>query len=233
MKNINQYVAECLGTMILVFVGCGAAATFGSANFLAIAFAFGLAILVVYYSIGRISGGHVNPAVSLAMYFADRMELKEMLLYWASQFIGALFGSGLLLLVLKQIPSIDITTIGLGQNGFGTASALSIKMGGAIIIEIILTCIFVLTVLSVTADESYQSVGGFVIGGVLMLVHIVGLPFTGTSVNPARSFAPALIMSMMKVSLPLSQVWVFLVAPLIGSIIATIIYNVIFKNKFF
>lgn len=232
MKNLNKYFAEFIGTFVLVFVGCGCAAIYGGANgsavgVLSAAFAFGLSIVAVYYAIGKISGAHVNPAVSLAMFFDNRMDLKDMLLYMVSQVLGALAASATLFAILKCIPSATISSIGLGQNGYGSASAVSLTMAGAIITEIVLTCIFVLVVLGATSDEKYSGVGGLAIGGALTLVHLIGLPLTGTSVNPARSLAPAIMMLAAGKKTAINQVWVFIVAPLIGAILAVLIWKLL------
>lgn len=231
-ENWKKLVAEALGTAVLVFFGTGTATIFGSANYLAIALTFGLTIVAVYYGIGKLSGGHVNPAISLAMYFDGRMSLKEMLEYWGAQVIGALAGSGLLFAILSQIKSLTFSSIGLGQNGFGEASALTLPMAGAIIAEVVLTCVFVLVVLVVSQEDKFAGVGGFAIGGALTLVHLIGLPLTGTSVNPARSLAPAIILAVTKsTQTPLNQVWVFVVAPFVGAILASALYKVLFSDK--
>ena len=235
MKNLNKYVSECLGTFFLVFLGTGAAILFGGAkgglsSIIGISLSFGLSIVVVYYTLGKISGGHVNPAVSLAMYFDGRLPLKDLPFYILAQVIGAFAGTGVLYAMLKNIPSATITSIGLGQNAYGSESALNIALSGAIITEIVLTFIFVFVVLASTSKDEYSVNGGFIIGGALTAVHMIGIFFTGTSVNPARSLSPAVIYYLATgKTAALSQVWVFILAPLAGALFAVIIWKLL-KN---
>lgn len=235
MKNVNlrAYLAEFVGTLILVFMGTGCVTVYSSsvAGILGTSLAFGLALASIYYGFGKISGGHVNPAVSIAMYFDGRLSLKDLVFYIISQILGALAGSGLLYAILKSVPKATITTLGLGQNGYGAASAINVGVTGAIITEIVLTCIFVLTVLGATKNERYKNVAGIAIGGALTLVHLLGYSITGTSVNPARSLAPALILKMLGVSTALNQVWVFIAGPVLGSLIAVFLFKVFTSKK--
>ena len=234
MKNVNlrAYLAEFVGTLILVFMGTGCATVYSSsvAGILGTSLAFGLALASIYYGFGKISGGHVNPAVSIAMYFDGRLSLKDLVFYIISQILGALV-SGLLYAILKSVPKATITTLGLGQNGYDAASAINVGVTGAIITEIVLTCIFVLTVLGATKNERYKNVAGIAIGGALTLVHLLGYSITGTSVNPARSLAPALILKMLGVSTALNQVWVFIAGPVLGSLIAVFLFKVFTSKK--
>jgi aquaporin Z len=237
MKNLNKYVSECLGTFFLVFIGTGAAILFGGAkgglsSIIGISLAFGLSIVVVYYTIGRISGGHVNPAVSLAMYFDGRLELKDLPCYILAQVIGAFAGTGVLFAMIKNIPSVTISSIGLGQNGYGAESALNLALSGAIITEVVLTFIFVFVVLASTLKDEYNANGGFIIGGALTAVHMIGIFFTGTSVNPARSLSPAVVYSLATgKTAAISQVWVFILAPLAGALFAVIVWKLINSEK--
>lgn len=228
---MKKYIAELIGTLTLVFIGCGSAVIISNSTslygILGIAFAFGLSVVAMAYSFGSISGCHINPAVSIAMFIDKRMNIKDLCGYIVAQIIGAILGSGLLYFILNCIPNIDVSAIGLGANGFDSASTLQISMYGAIAIETILTFIFVLTVMSVTAKPEYQADAGLIIGLTLTLVHIIGIPFTGTSVNPARSLAPALILR----GTALSQVWVFIVSPLIGAILAAFVYKFLSYEK--
>lgn len=225
---MKKYVAEFIGTFVLTFVGCGAAAISGGIvgvlGILGIAMAFGLSIVAMAYSIGNISGCHINPAVSLAMLISKKMSGKDFVGYVAAQIIGALAAAGLLMGIGKMCEPV-IT--GLGTNGYGDASFVHLSMGGAIIVEIVLTCIFVLVVLGATSKESFSSVAGIVIGLSLAFVHIIGIPLTGTSVNPARSLGPAIFAG----GEALSQVWVFIAAPLVGGIIAALIWMFLNSEK--
>ena len=215
---MKRYVSELLGTIVLVLFGCGSAAIAGTVlGNLGIAMAFGLSIVAMAYAIGDISGCHVNPAVSIGMWIDGRMEAKDLIMYIIFQCIGAIIGIALLAILINSAPSLGgYMATGLGQNGFGAASSVGINMIGALITEIILTFVFVFTVLGVTRNEKTGVVAGIVIGLTLAFVHILGIPLTGTSVNPARSLAPALFMG----GVALQQVWVFIVAPIIGAIIA-------------
>lgn len=214
---MRKYVAECIGTFVLTFVSCGAAAVSGGVDgvlgILGIAVAFGLSIVAMAYSIGNISGCHINPAVSLAMLVSKRMSGKDFVGYVIAQVIGAVIAAGL----LKVVGSMcDPVITGLGTNGYGDASYVGLNMAGALIVEIVLTCIFVIAILGVTSKESFAGVAGLVIGLTLTFVHIIGIPLTGTSVNPARSFGPAIFAG----GEALSQLWVFIVGPLAGALIA-------------
>ena len=218
---MKKYIAEFIGTLILVLFGTGIAA-FSGGDLVATALAFGLAIIATAYVIGNISGCHVNPAVSLAMFLKGEIDLFEFIGYVISQVLGALAGSGILYLILS---ATSLSTSALGANGYGALSATNISLWGAIIIEIVLTCVFVYTILGVTSDNKKSSVAGIVIGLTLTFVHLLGINLTGTSVNPARSLAPAIILG----GKALSQVWVFIVAPMVGAVLASIIYS--FVNK--
>lgn len=218
---MKKYVAEFIGTLILVLFGTGIAA-FSGGDLVATALAFGLAIVAAAYVIGNISGCHVNPAVSLAMFIKGEISSREFIGYVIGQVLGALAGSGILYFILS---TTDISTASLGANGYGALSATNISMWGAIITEIVLTAVFIYTILGVTSDSKKSSVAGIVIGLTLTFVHLLGINLTGTSVNPARSLAPALILG----GKALSQVWVFIIAPFIGAILASVIYR--FVNK--
>lgn len=219
---MKKYFAEFIGTFVLTFMGCGAVAVSGGIDgvlgILGIAFAFGLSIVAMAYSIGNISGCHINPAVSLGMFICKKIDGKDFGYYVVAQFLGAILAA----MLLKTVTSMCSLQIGgLGTNGFGSASYVGLNMAGAIIVEIVLTFIFLLAILGVTSKEENSSISGLVIGLSLTFVHIIGIPLTGTSVNPARSFGPALIEG----GLALSQVWVFIVAPLIGSAIAAYVWK--------
>lgn len=220
---MKRYISELIGTMVLVLFGCGSAAIAGSVlGNVGIALAFGLSIVAIAYVIGDISGCHINPAVSIGMWIDGRLETKDLVMYIVFQCIGAIIGIGLLAVIINSAPTLGgYTATGLGQNGFGAASSVGLNVTGAIIVEIILTFVFVFTVLGVTKKAENGAVAGIVIGLTLAFVHIMGIPLTGTSVNPARSIAPALFIG----GQALQQVWVFIVAPIIGAIIAGTLFK--------
>lgn len=212
---MKKAIAECLGTFILVFFGT-ATAVLGNGmegiGTTGIALAFGLTIIAAAYSIGTISGAHLNPAVSLGMWINKRISTMDLLYYIVGQIIGGLIASFTLLSILNASGK---ETANLGQNSFGDLSAV-----GALTVEIILTFIFVLVIMTVTsAKKGNGKLAGVVIGLTLTMVHLVGIPLTGTSVNPARSLAPAIFVG----GEAISQVWVFIVAPLIGGLLAAFV----------
>ena len=211
MKEMKKYLAEFIGTFVLVFVACGVAGqTGGSLGVTSVA--FGLVIVTMAYSIGNVSGCHINPAVSIAMLCAKKMSLKDFIGYVVAQFLGAIAGAAVLMAVVG-----DSTK--LGTNALYNGNAMA-----SFIIEAVLTCIFVLAILGVTSKKEYGNVAGLVIGGALTLVHLLGINFTGTSVNPARSFGPALIAGSW------DGLWVFILAPLVGGILAAVIYGFLAKE---
>jgi len=222
-NSVRKYAAEIVGTAVLVFMGCGSAVFLGCATnggHLAVALAFGLSIVAMAYVIGNVSGCHINPAVSLAVFLDKRMSAADFCAYVVSQIIGAVIGAALLKAV-SGFAGVDLTG-GLGSNLAAGAGGT----GGAFLVEVILTFIFVLTILGVTADSTKGGVAGIVIGLTLTFVHIVGIPLTGTSVNPARSIGPALFAG----GAALTDLWVFILAPLAGAVLATLVYKV-FKEK--
>ncbi len=220
---MKKYIAEFIGTAVLVLFGTGIAVITGG-NLVATALAFGLAIVAMAYVIGNISGCHVNPAVSLSMLISKKMSTKDFIGYVVSQVAGAFAGTGILYAILK---GTTIGTEALGANGYGTLSATEITLVGAIIVEVILTFVFIYTILGVTSDESKSNVAGIVIGLTLTFVHLLGIALTGTSVNPARSLAPAVVQG----GEALEQVWVFIVAPLAGGTLAAITYKYLNKTE--
>ena len=226
---MKRYVSELIGTMVLVLFGCGSAAIAGTVlGNLGIAMAFGLSIVAMAYVIGDISGCHINPAVSIGLWVDGRMEAKDLILYIIFQCIGAIIGAAILAALINCAPGLGgYMATGLGQNGFGAASSIGINMMGALLTEIILTFVFVFTVLGVTRSEKTSAVAGIVIGLTLAFVHILGIPITGTSVNPARSLGPALFMG----GVALQQVWVFIVAPIIGAVIAGLAHKGLYNGE--
>ena len=223
---MKKYVCEFIGTAVLVLFGCGSAAINGTMlGTVGIALAFGLSIVAMAYVIGNISGCHINPAVSLAMAINKKITWKEFGYYALAQVLGAIFGIAILYGITKSC-GIDVAVQGLGANGFGTESKVGINVWGALVTEIVLTFVFIYTILGVTSDESKSSIAGIVIGLTLAFVHIMGIPLTGTSVNPARSLAPAIFLG----GIAIQQVWVFIVAPFIGSALATYTFKYL-NNK--
>ena len=222
MDKIKKLCAESIGTAVLVFMGCGSAVFLGAnvnGGHLAVALAFGLSIVAMAYVIGNISGCHINPAVSLAMLIDKRIDVRTFVEYICAQVVGAVIGAAFLRIIVA-CGVVDQT------GGLGTNSIQNAGLAGSFIIEIILTYIFVLTILGVTADASKGNIAGLVIGLTLTFVHIVGIPLTGTSVNPARSIGPALFAG----GTALIDLWVFIIAPMIGSALAAYSYKC-FKAK--
>lgn len=216
---MKKYLAEVIGTFVLTFFGCGTAVVAACsmenyAGYLITALAFGLSIVAMAYSIGNVSGCHINPAVSLAMLLTKKMNIRDFACYVVCQCIGAMLAGGILSLLLGA-------ETGLGTNSLYHGSAVL-----SILIEVILTCVFILTILGVTSKPEYSSVAGIVIGLSLTFVHILGIAFTGTSVNPARSIGPAVFAG----GEALGCVWVFIVAPLIGAVIAAVLYKAVLTD---
>lgn len=219
---MKKYISEFIGTCVLVLFGCGTA-VLTAGSIVPTALAFGLSIVAMAYVIGNISGCHVNPAVSLAMLINKKMTAKEFAFYVLAQVLGAFFGIALLKIILS---GTFVGTDALGANGYGDLSAQGISLFGAILVEVILTFVFIYTILGVTSDEKMGAVAGIVIGLTLTFVHIIGITLTGTSVNPARSLAPAVFLG----GEALKQVWVFIVAPFVGSAIAAFVFKYLNKE---
>lgn len=231
--KMQKYLAEFIGTAVLVIMGCGTAMLVGtdSANgsgYILTAFAFGLVIVGMAYSIGNISGCHINPAVSLGVLISGGITVSDFIGYIVSQVLGALAGAGILAAIFNLGDVKDMTG-GFGSNGLGGVND-SIVAG--LLVEIVLTFIFVLTILGVTSKKaSHGSFGGLIIGLTLTLVHILGIGLTGTSVNPARSIGPAIVSALSGNSDPLSSLWIFIVAPLVGAALAAFTYKFLENAK--
>lgn len=209
---MKKYLAEAIGTCVLVLIGCGTAALIGcdvTGGYLATAFAFGLSIVAMAYSIGNVSGCHVNPAVSLAMFMSGKLSKKDFGGYVVAQVLGAIVGAALIAVIIGR-------NSGLGCNGLYEGN-----IAKSLVVEVALTFIFVLAILGVTSKVENSSVAGLVIGLTLTLVHILGIGLTGTSVNPARSLGPALLVG----GESLAVVWVFIIAPLAGAALAAVCYK--------
>lgn len=218
---MKKAIAEFIGTFTLVLFGCGAAVLAGGeVGQLGIAFAFGLAIVAMAYGIGPVSGCHVNPAVSLGAFLAGRMELTDMLTYWVAQVLGAIAGAFVLMTIASGADGYSVAANGLGQNGWGEGYLGEYSMMAALIFEIVMTFLFVVVILGVTgANES--AFAGLAIGLTLVVIHIVGIQVTGVSVNPARSIGPAVFVG----GTALAQIWLFIVAPLIGAALAGLAFK--------
>ena len=230
MESIKKYIAEFIGTAVLVVGGCGTAVAINTitsqhapiptaATIIAISLAFGLSIVAMAYSIGNVSGCHINPAVSLGVLINGGMSVKDFCGYVIAQLLGATAGAAGLMLTFGSKS--------LGANGFGDASALHVGLRGAFTVEVILTFIFALTILGVTSKAENSKVAGLVIGLTLVFFYFIFFPFTGTSVNPARSFGPAIFQG----GEALSQLWVFIVAPLLGAAIAAVVHRFVLSAK--
>lgn len=207
---MNKYLAELVGTFVLVFGGVGAAVLAGGKiGFLGVAFAFGLSLLAMVYTIGPISGCHINPAVTLGVLMAKKIGARDAAMYVLAQIVGAIIAAGLILVVAQGAAAgYDAAAAGLGANGYGLHSPESYSMGAAFITEVVLTFFLVLTVLGATDIKAPVGFAGLAIGLVLTLIHLVGIPVTNTSVNPARSIGPALFVR----GWALDQLWLFIVA---------------------
>jgi aquaporin Z len=220
---IKKLVAEFIGTFTLVLFGCGAAvlAGFGIVGQEGIAWAFGLAIVAMAYGIGPVSGCHVNPAVSFAIWINGGMKTGEMLGYWGAQCAGAIVGAGVLLLIASGSPAYIITESGLGQNGYGAASPGEYTLLAGAVFEVIATFLFAVVILGAT-QRAPAPYAGLAIGLTLVAIHIVGIQVTGVSVNPARSLGPAVWV----LGDALAQLWLFIAAPMIGAGLAGCAFRV-------
>lgn len=234
---LRKLIAEFLGTAMLVFFAVGVATlSFGyhfaglsvSAGVVATALTFGLVLLVLVYVLGPISGCHINPAVTIGFVVSGRMPITEAIGYWAAQFVGAILAALLLWGMLETAPTYSTSRIGLGTDGFGSKSLVHLPLGGAFLAEVVLTFLFVFVVLGATSKLTNAAVSGLTIGLALTVVHLIGIPLTGTSVNPARALGPALIVG----GTALNQVWLFIVAPFVGGAIAAVAHRYLHAEHF-
>ena len=229
---MKKFIAEFIGTLVLVVMGCGTAMLVGcdaveGSGYLLTALAFGLVIVGMAYCVGNISGCHINPAVSLGVLMSGGMKVKEFLGYVISQILGALAGAGLLYVIFDLGKVTDMTG-GFGSNGLAGVGGNAIA---GLAVEVVLTFIFVLTILGVTSKKAnHGSFGGLIIGLTLTLVHILGIGLTGTSVNPARSIGPAVMAFIDGNTAPLGALWVFIVGPLVGAALAAVTYKLLEKE---
>ena len=229
ITSLKKCVAELIGTFVLVFMGCASVvisntlmAPYGI-GFVGIALAFGLSLLAMVYAIGGISGCHINPAVSISMLAAGKMKPKDTLYYIIAQCIGAVIAASVLYVIAAGKSAYSISADGLGQNGYGAASPGGFPMASGFIAEVALTFIFLLVIFGSTSENVPKGFAGIPIGLSLVLIHLVGIPITGTSVNPARSLGPAVIVG----GTALNQLWLFWIAPIIGGLIAAAIWKLL------
>lgn len=225
---MKKILAEFIGTFTLVLFGCGAAVLAGSGTVgvdavgqLGIAFAFGLAIVAMAYGIGPVSGCHVNPAVSFGAFLAGRMKMDEMFRYWAAQVVGAIAGAGVLYLIASGKAGYSLAENGLGANGWGAGYLGEYSLGAALLFEVVATFLFLVVILGATGEKAPAAMAGLSIGLTLAVIHIIGIQITGVSVNPARSIGPALFVG----GSALAQLWLFLVAPLVGGGAAGLLFK--------
>jgi aquaporin Z len=220
--------AEFVGTFVLVLGGVGSAVIAGDKiGNLGVAFAFGLSLLAMAYAVGPISGCHINPAVTVGLLASRRIELSEAVRYWIAQVLGAIVAAGVLLLIVSaRKGGYDAGTEGLGANGYGSHSPDGYGVGAALLAEVILTSFLIFTVLSATDRLAEVAFAGIPIGLVLTLIHLVGIPITNLSVNPARSIGPALFVG----GWAITQLWLFIVAPVVGALLGAGVHRLLFAD---
>jgi aquaporin Z len=232
-SSTSKFFAEFLGTMVLVLMGCGSAVIAGAngttgVGLLGIALAFGLSVIVMAYAIGHISGCHINPAITISMVVAGRMKGAEAVIYIIAQILGAILGAAILMLIASGKSGYSAAVNGLGQNGFGDLSPAHYSLQSGFIAETVFTFIFLFVIFGATSTKNiHGGFAGMAIGLSLVLIHIVGIPITGVSVNPARSIGPALLVG----SEAISQLWLFIAAPIFGGILSALVWRFLFERK--
>lgn len=227
MKITNKMLAECLGTFWLVLGGCGTAIfAGGSVGFAGVALAFGLTVVTMAYGIGHVSGAHLNPAVSFGVWVNGRMSWKDMLLYWCAQIVGAILAAAVLYGIAKaaSMPIGNFAANGYGEMFAGAAGYHQISACGAFAVEAVLTFVFLIVILGATDERANTKFAGLAIGLCLTLIHLISIPLTNTSVNPARSISQAIFSED---ALAMPQLWLFIVAPLVGAALAGLCYKCI------
>jgi aquaporin Z len=225
---MRKYIAEFIGTFILVFFGCGTAVVAGEkVGFLGIALAFGFALIAAAYGIGPISGCHINPAVSLGVFTAGRMKVNDLVGYIIGQVLGGIAAAAVLALIAGGKAGYELAKNGLGQNGWGPGYLGEYSQQAALVFEFVATLIFIIVILGATGKGAPGAMAGLAIGITLAVIHILGINVTGVSVNPARSFGPALLVGLAGGKAALAQVWLFLVVPSVAGIVA----GALFKGK--
>lgn len=232
-SKISKFSAEFLGTLVLVLMGCGSAVIAGAngttgVGLLGISFAFGLSVVAMAYAIGHISGCHINPAISIGMVVTGRMKASEAAYYIVAQILGGIAGAAILMLIASGKPEYSLAANGLGQNGYESFSPQHYNLQAGLIAEVVLTFIFLLVIFGSTSTKNINGgFAGLAIGLSLVLIHIVGIPVTGVSVNPARSIGPAVLVG----GQALSQVWLFIVAPIVGAVLSGIVWKTVLERN--
>jgi aquaporin Z len=224
--------AEFLGTAWLVFGGCGSAVLAAAfpglgIGFVGVSLAFGLTVLTMVYAVGHISGGHFNPAVSVGLWAGGRFPAKEIGPYVVAQLLGAVAGAGVLYLIASGKAGFDVVASGFAANGYGAHSPGGYSMGAGFIAEVVLTLFFLLVILGATSKRAPAGFAGLAIGLCLTLIHLISIPVTNTSVNPARSTGPALFVG----GWAIEQLWLFWVAPILGALVAGVVYKALFREE--
>ncbi len=231
-STFSKCAAEFFGTLVLVLMGCGSAVIAGAngttgVGLLGISFAFGLSVVAMAYAIGHISGCHINPAISIGMVMAGRMKANEAAFYIIAQILGALAGAGILMLIASGKPGYDLAVNGLGQNGYDASSPGHYSLLAGFIAEMVFTFIFLMVIFGSTSTKNiHGSFAGIAIGLSLVLIHIVGIPVTGVSVNPARSIGPAVLVG----GAAISQLWLFIIAPVLGSVLSAVTWRYLLER---
>ncbi|GAB3927650.1 MIP family channel protein [Larkinella terrae] len=230
---MKKPLAELVGTFSLVLFGCGAATISGISStgpagigLLGISFAFGLAVVVMAYAIGPISGCHINPAITISMLVAGKIKTGDAVSYIIAQFIGATLGVGVLYLIKDGAPGFTLGEWALGSNGWGPGYLGAYNTTAAFITEAVMTFLFLTVIFNTTSRFGNGTMAGLAIGLTLVLIHLVAIPVTGTSVNPARSFGPAIFAG----GLAMKQLWLFIVAPIVGGVVAALVHKSVFEN---
>jgi len=235
VKLTTKFVAELIGTFALVLFGCGAAVIAGQTTagdlsglgLLGIAFAFGLAQLIMCYAIGGISGAHINPAVTIGMLVAGKIGGKDAVAYIIAQLIGGALGAFILMMIVKGMPGFEMGEWALGANGWGEGYQNGYNTTSAFLAEFVMTFLFLFTIFGATSKTGNATMAGATIGFALAAIHLFTIPITGTSVNPARSFGPAIFAG----GEALSQLWLFFVAPILGAVFAAIVWLALRKKE--
>ncbi|MGA1820751.1 MAG: aquaporin Z [Thermoplasmatota archaeon] len=225
----KKYLAELVGTLALVLIGCGSAVIAGKEiGFLGISFAFGLTVLAMVYAIGPISGCHINPAITIAMLAAGKIKTRDAVGYVIAQVVGGIIGAGILYGIASGLHGYSLSENGLGQNFYGDHGGIfGYTWAAAFLAEVVLTFLFLMVIFGSTSEKAPKGFAGIPIGLTLVFIHLVGIPITGTSVNPARSIGPAVFVG----NEALEELWLFLIAPVIGGVIAAIVWKFLFEEK--
>jgi len=231
---MKKLLAELIGTFALVLFGCGAAVVSGISTtgpsgigLLGISFAFGLAVVAMAYAIGGITGCHINPAITVAMLVAGKIKTGEAVNYIIGQMLGATLGAAVLYVILKGAPGFEMGEWALGSNGWGEGYLGAYNMTSAFVTEAVLTFLFLFVIFATTSKWGNGTMAGLAIGLTLVLIHLVAIPITGTSVNPARSFGPAIFAQ----GKALTQLWLFIAAPIVGAVLAALVWKGVFETK--